>query len=66
MLRREFRQSNFEALATKKAVFFGPFATLVVFKEFHGCLRLANGPNEPRAAGDMIARTVGRVGSIWC
>ena len=40
MLRREFRQLNLEALATKKASFFGPFANLVVFKEFHGLSRV--------------------------
>jgi hypothetical protein len=37
MLRRQFWESNVESLATDKAVFFGPFADLVVFKEFH-CL----------------------------
>jgi hypothetical protein len=42
MLRREFRQSNLEAFAAKKAPFFGPFADLVVFEEFHSIFRLAN------------------------
>jgi hypothetical protein len=42
MLGREIWQSNLEALAAKKATFFGPFADLVVFEAFHGLLRLAN------------------------
>ena len=53
MLRWQFRQSNVESLATDKAVFFGPFADLVVFKEFHcHCPVWLTASAHPRAARD--------------